>query len=149
MVKRVIQFVNQINQNKYVTQNFDNYQRDMSKDLFNGTFENIWVEKKQINNLFKIIKKVSIKHKVDEPQNIQDIYKSFVSNLKKMSDSDFNRNKTDLIIKPLFKYVYDKEIKISEIVDEYANKYNNRNLKGKFKDETEDYNYKINKIITN
>jgi hypothetical protein len=36
MVKRVIQFVNEINQNKYVTQNFDNYQRVMSKDLLYG-----------------------------------------------------------------------------------------------------------------
>lgn len=36
MVKRVIQFVNEINQNKYVTQNFDNYQRVMSKYLFSS-----------------------------------------------------------------------------------------------------------------
>ncbi len=68
MVKRVIQFVNEINQNKYVTQNFDNYQRVMSKDLFYSNCN--------LATLMMFMEK--IKRKGSAIQNLIQLYKTLL-----------------------------------------------------------------------
>jgi hypothetical protein len=91
--------------------------KNNSYEIILSIFNNTFVTKSKIKNLLKIIKILSKKYNLDD---INDLYKIISSKLKNMSESQFLEQRITSILMPMYTYVINNNIPVSEIIEQYG-----------------------------